>query len=106
MHFELNLFFLETEMIFTKPKDFNEEHAIQAFQQYDKTKSGHISTSNFYTILKDLKGHLLSPFLKESLINVRVFETANQKNLRKKYFTGICKRIGSSVNIIFVFHGV
>lgn len=47
--------------------DFHEEHAVQAFRKFDVKKSGHILSSNFRTILIELKNHLLSPYVKNNL---------------------------------------
>lgn len=47
--------------------DFHEEHAVQAFKKFDTKNAGLILSSNFRTILLQLKNHLLSPYVKDNL---------------------------------------
>jgi len=48
--------------------DFHEEHAIQAFQKYDKNKNGSISAMDFNNIMISVKSHLLSEDVKRNLV--------------------------------------
>ncbi|XP_035220847.1 calcium-binding mitochondrial carrier protein Aralar1-like [Stegodyphus dumicola] len=48
--------------------DFHEEHAIQAFQRYDKKKKGFISAMDFSHIMMSVKNHLLSEDVKRNLV--------------------------------------
>ncbi|GFY71627.1 calcium-binding mitochondrial carrier protein Aralar1 [Trichonephila inaurata madagascariensis] len=48
--------------------DFHEEHAIQAFQKYDKNKKGFISAMDFSNIMVSVKSHLLSEDVKRNLV--------------------------------------
>lgn len=63
--------------------DFHEEHAIQAFKKFDSTSKGYILPSHFKTIITELKGHLLSPYLKENLDNII---NKNQSMITFPYF--------------------
>lgn len=56
----------------SKIKDFHEEHAVQAFRKFDPKNNGHILTSNFKTILLQLKSHLLSPYVRDNLETVKL----------------------------------
>ncbi|KAF8788513.1 calcium-binding mitochondrial carrier protein Aralar1-like [Argiope bruennichi] len=48
--------------------DFHEEHAIQAFQRYDRNKKGFISAIDFSNIMISVKSHLLSEEVKRNLV--------------------------------------
>lgn len=48
----------------------HEEHAIQAFKRYDKSNTGHITAIDFAHIMKSIKSHLVTPFVKEHLVSV------------------------------------
>ncbi|XP_022237343.1 calcium-binding mitochondrial carrier protein Aralar1-like isoform X1 [Limulus polyphemus] len=50
--------------------DFHEEHAIQAFRKYDKSKSGSISALDFNYIMINVKSHLLTEDVKQNLVGV------------------------------------
>ncbi|CAH8853897.1 unnamed protein product [Trichobilharzia szidati] len=50
--------------------DFNDEHAIQAFQQLDEDKTGTITVNQFVDVIIQLKSHLLTDFIKENLLTV------------------------------------
>ncbi|CAG2169823.1 unnamed protein product, partial [Oppiella nova] len=50
--------------------DFHEEHAVQAFKIYDKTKKGVISAMDFSYIMLNCKIHLLSEYVKPNLVAV------------------------------------
>lgn len=50
--------------------DFHEEHAIQAFKQYDKKRSGVIAAMDFSDIMVSVKSHLLSEDVKKNLVAV------------------------------------
>ncbi|CAB3401230.1 unnamed protein product [Caenorhabditis bovis] len=50
--------------------DFYEEQGIQAFKKYDKNGSGAISSIDFQQIMTTVKGHLLTPFVRDNLIAV------------------------------------
>ncbi|KAH7950927.1 hypothetical protein HPB52_003135 [Rhipicephalus sanguineus] len=50
--------------------DFHEEHAIQAFKQYDKKRSGVIAAMDFNDIMVSVKSHLLSEDVKKNLVAV------------------------------------
>ena len=53
-------------------QDLHEEHAIQAFNRFDKDNSGYISAKDFEEIMISLKGYLLTPFVKEHLVSVSI----------------------------------
>ncbi|KER32177.1 hypothetical protein T265_01787 [Opisthorchis viverrini] len=48
--------------------DIADEHAVQAFKSLDEAHSGTISASDFNKIMILLKGHLLTPFVRENLL--------------------------------------
>ncbi|GAA48543.1 calcium-binding mitochondrial carrier protein Aralar1 [Clonorchis sinensis] len=48
--------------------DVANEHAVQAFKSLDEAHSGTISASDFNKIMILLKGHLLTPFVRENLL--------------------------------------
>ncbi|GBO05817.1 Calcium-binding mitochondrial carrier protein Aralar1, partial [Araneus ventricosus] len=48
--------------------DFHEEHAIQAFQRYDRNRKGFISAIDFSNIMISVKSHLLSEEVKRNLV--------------------------------------
>ncbi|CAG2101443.1 unnamed protein product [Medioppia subpectinata] len=50
--------------------DFHEEHAVQAFKQFDRTKKGVISAMDFSYIMLNCKIHLLSEYVKPNLVAV------------------------------------
>ncbi|CAI5444746.1 unnamed protein product [Caenorhabditis angaria] len=50
--------------------DFYEEQGIQAFKKYDKKGNGTISSLDFQQIMTTVKGHLLTPFVRNNLIAV------------------------------------
>ncbi|KAL3210654.1 hypothetical protein MRX96_036938, partial [Rhipicephalus microplus] len=50
--------------------DFHEEHAVQAFKQYDKKRSGAIAAMDFNDIMVSVKSHLLSEDVKKNLVAV------------------------------------
>jgi solute carrier family 25 (mitochondrial aspartate/glutamate transporter), member 12/13 len=50
--------------------DFHEEHAVQAFKQFDKEGKGFIKAMDFYDIMTNVKSHLLTPFVKDNLVAV------------------------------------
>ena len=45
-------------------------HAFQAFSRYDVNKAGHVTALQFHDIMKSLKGHLLTNFVRENLVSV------------------------------------
>ncbi|VDQ08331.1 unnamed protein product [Trichobilharzia regenti] len=61
----------EHNLLFRNEKqDFNDEHAIQAFQQLDEDKTGTITVNQFVDVIIQLKSHLLTDFIKENLLTV------------------------------------
>ncbi|GBO06336.1 putative calcium-binding mitochondrial carrier K02F3.2, partial [Araneus ventricosus] len=52
--------------------DFHEEHAIQAFQRYDRNRKGFISAIDFSNIMISVKSHLLSEEVKRNLVAVSI----------------------------------
>lgn len=50
--------------------DFHEEHAIQAFKRYDNKGVGSITAMDFSDIMHNVKSHLLSDHVRESLVAV------------------------------------
>ncbi|CAJ0605535.1 unnamed protein product [Cylicocyclus nassatus] len=50
--------------------DFYEEQGMQAFKRYDKTGDGAISSLDFQHIMKTVKNHLLTDFVRNNLIAV------------------------------------
>uniref|UniRef100_A0A4D5RA99 Calcium-binding mitochondrial carrier protein Aralar1 n=1 Tax=Scolopendra viridis TaxID=118503 RepID=A0A4D5RA99_SCOVI len=48
--------------------DFHEEHAIQAFKRFDKTKTGYITALDFSDIMVSIKTHLLTREVRENLV--------------------------------------
>ena len=51
-------------------QDLHEEHALQAFSRFDTDNNGYISAKDFEEIMINLKGYLLTPFVKEHLVSV------------------------------------
>ncbi|XP_052265323.1 electrogenic aspartate/glutamate antiporter SLC25A13, mitochondrial-like isoform X2 [Dreissena polymorpha] len=52
--------------------DFNEEHALQAFQKFDTDSNGYINAKDFEEIMTSLKSYLLTDFVKENLVSIAV----------------------------------
>ena len=50
--------------------DFHEEHAVQAFKQFDSEGRGYIKAMDFYEIMTNVKSHLLTPYVKDNLVAV------------------------------------
>jgi solute carrier family 25 aspartate/glutamate transporter 12/13 len=50
--------------------DFYEEQGLQAFEKFDKDNDGSISAESFQYIMTTVKGHLLTPYVKNNLIAV------------------------------------
>lgn len=48
--------------------DFHEEHAIQAFQRFDKTNTGFITALDFNDIMTLIKSHLLTRDVRENIV--------------------------------------
>ncbi|XP_005095774.2 calcium-binding mitochondrial carrier protein Aralar2 [Aplysia californica] len=66
--------------------DFHEEHAWQAFRRRDKSNNGYISAKDFEEILINLKGYLLTPFVRKNIITV-VLGGEHQRQISYAYFT-------------------
>ncbi|XP_064643384.1 electrogenic aspartate/glutamate antiporter SLC25A12, mitochondrial-like isoform X3 [Lineus longissimus] len=86
--------------------DFHEEHALQAFQRFDRHAAGYITAVDFESIMMLCKSHLLTPFVKENLIAIAGGEKArsvsfpffvafisllNNMELIKKIYMGVAR---------------
>ena len=69
--FWLLLWFLYFDWYFLK--DFNEEHAQQAFRKFDTDNNGYINAKEFEEIMVSLKSYLLTPLVQDNLVAVRIY---------------------------------
>lgn len=51
-------------------KDLQTEHAVQAFERFDVSKTGSITPLAFRDIMETIRPHLLTEFVQENLITV------------------------------------
>ncbi|PAA90480.1 hypothetical protein BOX15_Mlig029914g1, partial [Macrostomum lignano] len=65
--------------------DFHEEHALQAFQRSDKRNEGKIRAMDLINIMVQLKSNLLTPFLRDHLMQV-VFGAEHGSHISFSYF--------------------
>ncbi|KAK2830239.1 hypothetical protein Q5P01_018170 [Channa striata] len=56
---------------------FEEEHAQQAFIQWDQAHSGSISALDFRDVVVTIRPHMLTPFVEECLISFTYFSSFN-----------------------------
>jgi len=62
----------DDDMHFCSLQDFHDVHAFQAFSRYDVNKAGHVTALQFHDIMISLKRHLLTNFVRENLVSVRL----------------------------------
>ena len=53
-------------------QDFHDEHALQAFRKFDKDNNGYITAKDFEEIMVSLKSYLLTPFVRDNIVTVRI----------------------------------